>query len=233
MHWPAGIAIHPRVSLLTAELIEQFRGVPTAHASDCLGRCVGAMGLKAYHGKAMMCGPAITVRTRPGDNLMIHVAMSMAEPGDIIVVDGAGDMSQAVVGGLMRTSAITSQIGGFVVDGAIRDTAEFAEGGMPCFARGAVHRGPSKEGPGEINVPISCAGMFVAPGDLVLGDSDGVVALSAARAASLLPLVRVHAEKEAVQRANILANTVDPERFKAILLAKGVPAEDLESWGKR
>lgn len=230
--WPPGMVINPRVCSLSAQLVEQFRGVPTAHASDCLGRSVGALGLRPFHGSGMMCGPAITVRTRPGDNLMIHVAMSMAEPGDIIVIDGAGDLTQAVVGGLMRASAITLQLGGFVVDGAVRDTVEFAEGGLPCFARGAVHRGPSKEGPGEINVTISCAGMCVAPGDLILGDSDGVIALSAASAASVLTQVRQHAEREALQRANILAKATDPDRFKAILRAKGVPGAQLERWGK-
>jgi regulator of RNase E activity RraA len=227
--WPDGFFIQPRVSTLTQEIIDAFREVPTAHASDCLGRSVGAMGLRPFHGAAPMCGLAITVRARPGDNLMIHKAMSLAQPGDVIVVDGSGDLTQALVGGLMRTSAIVRKLGGFVIDGAIRDVAEFRDGGLPCFARDVVHRGPSKEGPGEINVPISCAGMSVAPGDLMLGDADGVIAIPAARVADLLPRVLAHAAKEARQRADILAASTDPDRFDALLRAKGVPAQLLRS----
>jgi RraA family protein len=220
--WPAGYRIMPRANILPMELIDAFRNVPTAHASDCMGRSVGAIGLRPFHGDATMCGSAVTVRCRPGDNLMIHVAMGMAERGDVIVVDGSGDLSQAVFGGLMRTTAIVKKLGGLVVDGAVRDTGEFTEGDFPCFAKGAVHRGPSKEGPGEINIPISCAGMAVSPGDLVLGDSDGVVCIPAAEVEVLLPHVRAHAKKEMKMKADILAGATDPHRFKSILLNKGI-----------
>jgi len=206
-------------------MIEAFRRVPVAHASDCLGRVVGGLGLRAYHGSldTVMCGMAVTVRVRPGDNLMIHKAMYMAEPGDVIVIDGAGDLTQAVIGGLMRTTALTKRLGGFVVNGAIRDVAEWAEGGVPVYALGHVHRGPSKEGPGEVNVPLSCAGLMVAPGDLVLGDADGVVAIPAARMQSLLPEVLAHADKEARIRLENQRGSSDPERFDALLRAKGCP----------
>jgi regulator of RNase E activity RraA len=225
--WPDGFGIHPRIAAIPQELIDRFREVPTAHASDCLGRSVGGIGLSPFHGLGMMCGPAVTVRARPGDNLMIHKALSLAQPGDIIVVDGAGDLTQALVGGLMRTAAIVRRLGGFVIDGAVRDVAEFLDGAMPCYARGFVHRGPSKEGPGEINVPIACAGMSVAPGDLMLGDADGVICIPAAQVAALLPRVLAHAAKEARQRADILAMATDPDRFDAILRAKGVPGAQL------
>jgi regulator of RNase E activity RraA len=222
--WPPGYKILPRVCTLSAELVEAFRTVPTAHASDCMGRSVGATGLRAFHGNAPMCGIAVTVRARPGDNLMIHKAMEIAEAGDVIVVDGAGDLTQAVFGGLMRTTAITKRFAGLVVDGAVRDTVEFAEGGFPCFARGVNHRGPSKDGPGEINIPISCAGMVVHPGDLMLGDPDGVICIPAADVAALLPLVRAHAAREAKMKESILAGATDPDRFNAILRQKGIPA---------
>jgi len=223
--WPAGFAVHPRAASPDPELVAAFRQVPVAHASDCMGRAIGGLGLRAYHGSLdmVMCGPAVTVRVRPGDNLMIHKAMLMAEPGDVIVIDGAGDLTQAVIGGLMRTTALTKRLGGFVVNGVIRDVAEWAEGEIPVYALGHVHRGPSKEGPGEVNVPLSCAGLMVAPGDLMLGDADGVVAIPAARLQSLLPQVLAHAEKEArIRRANQLGST-DPERFNELLRAKGCP----------
>ena len=172
--WPAGFAINPRSVLPDLKLVEEFRTVPTAIASDCLGRTVGSIGLKSYHNSFTlgMCGPALTVRTRPGDNLMIHKAIGIAQPGDVIVIDGGGDISQALIGGLMRILAIARKISGFVIDGAVRDIAEWAEGVIPIYARGHTHRGPSKDGPGEINVPICCAGLPVGPGDLVLGDAD-------------------------------------------------------------
>jgi RraA family protein len=223
--WPAGYAVRPRANTLSPELVSAFRKVPAAHASDCLGRGVGAIGLHAYHAdlRLALCGPAITVRTRPGDNLMIHVAMQMAQPGDVIVIDGAGDLTQALIGGLMRTTALARGIAGFVVDGAVRDVAEWAEGGIAVYARGHTHRGPSKDGPGEVNVPIACAGMSVSAGDLVLADADGVLAVPAGQAAALLPLALAHAEREEKIRAGNRKGTPDPERFNALLRAKGCP----------
>jgi regulator of RNase E activity RraA len=223
--WPQGYRINPRVDGPSPDLIDAFRDVPVAVAGDCMGRSVGAIGLQPYHGdiKTVLCGPAITVRVRPGDNLMIHKALFMAQAGDVIVVDGAGDLTQALVGGLMRTSALAKKLGGFVLNGAVRDIVEWAEGGVPIFARGHTHRGPSKDGPGEINVPISCAGLAVTAGDLILGDADGVIAIPAAELAGLLPQVRAHLVKEAKIRETNQKNAADPERFDAMLRSKGVP----------
>lgn len=223
--WPTGYRILPRVTEVTDALIEAYRAVPTAHASDVMGRHTGGRGLRAYHNDLglVMCGRAVTVRIRPGDNLMIHAAMMAAEAGDIIVIDGGGDLSTAVIGGLMRTSAMARKLGGFVVDGAVRDLAEWAEGGLPVYALGHTHRGPSKDGPGEVNVPVSCAGMSIAPGDLILGDADGVMAIPAARVAEVLPLARAHAAREEGIRAKNASGEVDRERFNALLRAKGCP----------
>ena len=223
--WPAGYRINPRNTALSSDLVKAFRTVPVAVAGDCMGRSVGAMGLRAYHGdiRTVLCGPALTVRIRPGDNLMIHKAMMMAQPGDVIVIDGGADVTQALVGGLMRTTAMAKKLEGFVIDGAIRDLVEWAEGGIAIFARGHTHRGPSKEGPGEINVPIACAGMAVLPGDLILGDADGVIAIPSADVAALLPKVHAHLAREAGIRETNAKGTSDPERFDAVLRAKGLP----------
>ena len=223
--WPPGYAVRPRAAGPAQDIIDAFRTVPVAHASDCMGRCVGSIGLQAYHAdnRLTLCGPAVTVRVRPGDNLMIHVAMAMAQPGDVIVIDGAGDLTQALIGGLMRTTALARKLGGIVVDGALRDVAEWAEGVMPVYARGHTHRGPSKDGPGEVNIPIACAGLTVMPGDLILGDADGIVAIPAADAAALLPQVRAHAAREEKIRAGNRSGSSDPERFNALLRAKGCP----------
>jgi regulator of RNase E activity RraA len=224
VQWPQGYRINPRAAGPSAELIAAFREIPVAVVGDCVGRSIGTVGLRAYHGdlRTVLCGPALTVRVRPGDNLMIHKAIFMAEPGDVLVVDGGGDLTQALVGGLMRTTAIARRLGGFVLDGGVRDIVEWAEGGMPIFARGHTHRGPSKDGPGEINVPIACAGLAVNPGDLVLGDADGVIAIPAADLPDLLPVVRAHLAKEAKTR-ELNQRGADPERFNAILRAKGLP----------
>lgn len=223
--WPAGYRINPRVQHIPADVIEAFREVPVAVAGDCMGRSIGAVGLRTYHGALdlTLCGPALTVRVRPGDNLMIHKALTMAQAGDVLVIDGAGDLTQALMGGLMRTTALARRLGGLVIDGAIRDLVEWAEGGLPVFARGHTHRGPSKEGPGEINVPVSCAGLVVQPGDLMLGDADGVIAIPASETASLLAAAKAHLKKEEAIRATNRDGSSDPERFDAILRKKGLP----------
>jgi regulator of RNase E activity RraA len=230
--WPTGFAIHEREVTPDPKLVEALRGVPTTIVSDCLGRCVGAVGLEPFHGdlSLALCGVALTVRVRPGDNLMIHKALTLARPGDVIVVDGSGDISHALVGGLMRLAALSRGVAGFVLDGAIRDVAEWAEGELPVFARGHSHRGPSKDGPGEINVPIACAGLAVAPGDVVLGDSDGVVAVSPGLLAQLLEEVPAKLAEEEEQQRHHVATRTDPslrvrdeERVDAMLRAKGCP----------
>lgn len=230
--WPAGFAIREREVVPDPELLEAFRGVPTTIVSDCLGGGVAAVGLEPFHGdpSLTLCGVALTVRVRPGDNLMIHKALTLAHPGDVLVVDGAGETAQALAGGLMRLAALARGVAGFVLDGAIRDVEEWAQGDLPVFARGHSYRRPGKDGPGEINVPITCAGLAVAPGDLVLGDADGVIAAPPARLAQLLEEVRAKQAQEDEQQRHHVASRGDPslrarddERVDAMLRAKGCP----------
>lgn len=223
--WPAGFYIGERQNTLSLELIEAFHAIPVAVAGDCMGRISGAVGLQRYHQDVniSICGPAITVKARPGDNLMIHKALEQAKPGDVVVIDGGGDVAQALIGGLIRTTALTKKIAGFVVDGAIRDLAEWADGQMPVFAKAHTHRGPDKSGPGEVNVAIACAGLVVNPGDLLLADSDGVLAISPAEAESVLLRAQAHLKKEKAIRASNAAGTSDPERFNSILRKLGCP----------
>lgn len=223
--WPQGYRINEMPRKVQDSLIRSFVDIPVAVAGDCMGRSLGAMGLKAYHNNLQLglCGLALTVQVRPGDNLMIHKAFMMAQPGDIIVIDGGADLTQALIGGLMRTTALTKKIGGFVIDGAIRDLVEWADGKVPVFAKGHTHRGPSKEGPGQINVPIACAGMVVRPGDLMLGDADGVICIPAEEIEALLPRVQAHLKKEQSIRLSNEQGSSDPERFNAVLRAKGLP----------
>lgn len=223
--WPAGYRIHPRAAGPEAGVVQAFKAIPVAAIGDAMSRNVGAIGLRQYHARleAVLCGPAVTVRVRPGDNLMIHKALMMVQPGDVLVIDGGGDVSQALVGGLMRTTCLARGLGGLVIDGAIRDLCEWAQDGMPIFARGHTHRGPSKDGPGEINVPVACAGLAVLPCDLIVGDADGVIAVPAAEAAEVLRRSQAHLAREAVIRETNRSGTADPERFDAVLRAKGLP----------
>ena len=178
-------------------ILDLFRSAATAVISDNLSRLPGAVGLRPFHGGGVMVGRALTVRTVVGDNLLIHKALDLVQPGDVVVVDGGGDESRALVGEIMTTIAASRGAAGMVIDGAIRDVAAIARAGFPCFARSAIHRGPYKNGPGEVNVPVCVGSMVVNPGDVVVGDEDGVVAFSPKIAVSLAEKVRAQEQREA------------------------------------
>jgi 4-hydroxy-4-methyl-2-oxoglutarate aldolase len=161
-----------------AALVERARAVQAAVLCDVAGRR-GAMHarIRALHPRMAVCGPAFTVEVRPGDNLMFHVALAVARPGDVIVVDGKADATCALFGDLMVSQARAARLGGFVVDAASRDTAALAEGDFPVFAAGTNPCGPTKGLPGRLATPVSVGGVAVQPGDLVVGDVDGVVVI--------------------------------------------------------
>ena len=173
-----GFRICARNQKVDAKWVEAFRSLPVANISDVMSRMTaGGAALRPYYTGGMMVGPAITVKARPGDNLMVHKALDIAEPGDIVVVDAGGDLTNAIIGELMVAHAIQRGLGGIVINGAIRDSAELSAGSFPVFALGVTHRGPYKDGPGEVNVPISIGGMVINPGDLVCGDADGFLSV--------------------------------------------------------
>ena len=180
-----------------SDLLAAFREAPTSIISDNLQRLPGAVGLRPFHRGGQLLGTAFTVKTRPGDNLAIHQALELVGPGDVIVVDGGGDETRALVGEIMKTIAQYRGAAGYVIDGAIRDAAEIAADDFPIFARAAIHRGPYKSGPGEINVPVAIGGSGIAPGDIVVGDEDGVVSFPQSVAASLLEAVKAQIKREA------------------------------------
>lgn len=221
--WPTGFHIGESPDAVNEQWLVKYRQIPSAIISDCLGRNVGGLGLRPYHGKGHMCGTAITVRVRPGDNLMTLKAIQMARPGDVLVVDGSGDQTRAIIGGIMRAMAIKAGIAGIVVNGVLRDRDDWLDGRMPIYALGCVHRGPSTDGAGEINVPVSCAGLVVNPGDLMVGDSDGVVAITQAQLGVVYDRCRQLLDREAMIMKGIEDDTLDPDRFNALLRAKGCP----------
>jgi RraA family protein len=173
-----------------------------------------------------MAGPAFTVEVRPGDNLMIHAAITMAKPGDVLVVDGKGDRTCALMGSIMINACKKLGLAGVVVDAAVRDTEELRELGFPVYAAGANPNGPTKFVPGRINWPISCGGVAIHPGDLVVGDADGVVVVEREKAASLLELAAKKVADERARIADIVAGrNLRPQWLEAALRAAGVLKE--------
>ncbi len=192
-----GHRFHPSAPSVPEEVLDGFRNAAVAVVSDNMNRMHGTRALKPYHHGGRLIGTAVTVKTRAGDNMTLHKSFELLRPGDVLVVDGAADVNQALVGEIMMSRAMAIGVAGFVIDGAIRDVAAFTKSDFPCFARGVTHRGPYKSGPGEINVPVAIDGMVVMPGYVVLGDEDGVVAFDPAVAAELLNLVHVQEKREA------------------------------------
>jgi RraA family protein len=192
------------------QLVAQFADVATAQLSDSMDRLYGASGdLRPRHRGGVLAGPAFTVKTAPGDNLLVHKAIDIAKPGDVIVVDGGGFPDQALIGGIMARWAARRGIAGIVVWGAIRDSEEIAANAFPVYARAITHRGPYKDGPGEINVPVAVAGLPVHPGDIVVGDADGVVAVPLSIAGAVLASAMRIRAKEAVVMQEIERGTLD------------------------
>lgn len=205
-----GLRILQRRRAVDLALARQFLDVPVANVSDCMARMTAAgPRLRPMHRSARMAGPALTIKSRPGDNLMIHKALQLAVPGDIIVVDGGGDLTNALIGEIMTGDAMRQKLGGIVINGAIRDADWIAERDFPVFAAGVTHRGPYKDGPGEINVPIAIDGMVIEPGDLVIGDGDGLLCVPFDQVETLLAAARAKQEVEARMVADIEAGTLD------------------------
>lgn len=192
-------------------LLAQCRDLPTSILSDSMDRAGGLRGLHWVPGGRWprVAGPALTVRTRPGDNLVIHRALDLAEPGDVLVVDAGGSLERAVLGEIMARYAAARGLAALVIDGAIRDAEGLAAGPVPVFALGVNHLGPYKDGPGELYGPVQAGGTVVRSGDVVVGDSDGVVVLPHERAAEVVALGQERLAAEEEQFAQIAAGTLD------------------------
>src|SRR3954465_15263687 len=172
---------------VSPDVVQKASTYQAAILADVAGRRGTMHGRIAPVSPEMKCaGPAFTIEVRPGDNLMIHTAMTMARPGDILVIDGKGDRTCALMGAIMINACKQLKLAGVVIDAAIRDSLELRELGFPVFAVGANPNGPTKFVPGRINWPISCGDIAVRPGDLIVGDADGVVVIEREKAAAML-----------------------------------------------
>lgn len=205
-----GCQILKRKQAVSLELAKQFLEIPVANVSDCMSRLTaGGPTIRAMHNGAAMAGPALTIKSRPGDNLMLHKALKIATPGDVIVVDAGGDLTNAITGEIMLGEAKLKGYAGVVINGAIRDSEVVAKDSFPVFAAGVTHRGPYKDGPGEINVPIAIDGMVINPGDLVIGDADGILCVPFDQVAEILASAQKKQVIEAEMIAAIAAGTYD------------------------
>lgn len=195
--------IRREIARVAPATVKSAAGFASSILADVAGRR-GAMDgrIRALAPTMRACGPAFTVEIRPGDNLMIHAAMAMAKPGDVLVIDGKADRTAALMGAIMLTACRKLGFAGVVLDASHRDTEELLALGFPVWSMGPNPNGPTKNVPGRINWPISCGGVTVNPGDLVVADGDGVVVVEKEKAASLLPL----AEKKVVDERQRIAD---------------------------
>ncbi|MEK4717383.1 RraA family protein [Priestia sp. FSL R5-0597] len=211
---------------VSKELIEEYRKIGTTIIADALGRFHTMQGICHFnHSEVKLVGRALTIRTIAGDNLMIHKALDYIEPGDVIVVEGEGHTERALLGDLLCQMAKKRRLEGFVVDGSIRDAVTIKEMNFPVFAKGKNPAGPFKEGPGEINVQISCAGVSVNPGDLIVGDDDGVVVVPKDKVVEVLERAKSILEYEENTVTQIENGTLDRSWIDKKLEARGIKVE--------
>ena len=224
----AGFRILWRTRKVAPEIVERFSSLPVANVSDSMSRMTGGgTNLRPMHaGGTVLAGPALTVKSRPGDNLMLHKALDLAEAGDVVVVDAGGDLTNSLMGELMHAYAEKKGLAGIVLHGAIRDSAYMRASKFPIFAAGITHRGPYKDGPGEINVPIAIEGMVIHPGDLILGDDDGLVCVPFDDGERVYAATKAKHEAETKQMENILAGNNDRAWVDAALKRLGCEGLD-------
>lgn len=212
---------------VSPEVIAKASQFAASILADVAGRRGAFDGrIAAVAPEMKLCGPAFTIEVRAGDNLMIHTAMTMAKPGDILVIDGKGDRTCALMGSIMMNACKALKLGGVVIDAAVRDTLELRELGFPVFAVGSNPNGPTKFVPGRINWPVSCGGIAVNPGDLIVGDADGVIAIEREKAASLLGAAAKKVADEVSRIADIKqGKDLRPKWLEGSLRAAGLLKE--------
>ena len=220
---PDIVTDYPRIP---ADLVQRAAAFQPAILADVAGRR-GAMNgrIRPLHPHMTLAGSALTIEVRPGDNLMIHAAISLAKPGDVLVVDGKGDLSSALMGTIMMTACRQLGIAGVVIDGAVRDSGEIIDLNYPVFAAGTNPNGPTKNIGGRIGHPVSVGGVTVHPGDFIIGDGDGVVVIERDRLESLLPAAEKKVKDERARIAAIQTGDTEAKWLTAALRTAGVLKE--------
>lgn len=212
------------IERVPAQIVQQAAEFASSILADVAGRRGALHGrIQPLSPSMRFAGTAITVELRPGDNLMIHAAMAVAQPGDVIVVDGKGDLSSALMGEIMSQQCVALGIAAVVIDGAVRDSEAIRELGFPMYAAGLNPNGPTKSVSGRLNHPISIGGVTVHPGDLVVGDADGVTVVERAKAAAMIPLAHEKVKAETARIAGIRnRQALRPAWLDGALRAAGV-----------
>lgn len=199
MHCGPGFRVRHEIERPTPEQIAAYLEYPSPDISDLINRLYTmSSDIHNVSNKKEICGPACTVKVFPGDNLMVHKALDVAQPGDIVVVDASGNRSHAVLGDLVSNKAKHIGIQAFVIDGLVRDIEGIRETGLPVYATGITPIGPLHRGPGELNYPVSCGGIVVEPGDIIRGDANGIVVVRKNFAAEILE--RLHLQKANLEK---------------------------------
>ncbi|XPG27584.1 RraA family protein [Variovorax sp. NFACC27] len=212
---------------VSSDLVRQASAFQPAILADVAGRRGALHGrIQALRHRMKLAGSALTVEVRPGDNLMIHAAIALAKPGDVLVIDGKGDQSAALMGTIMMNACRQVGIAGVVIDGAVRDSVEIDEMGFPVFSVGTNPNGPTKLASGRIGHPVSVGGVAVRPGDLVVGDADGVVVVEREKVEALLQAAQKKVEDEdarieAIKQGNTAARWLDSALRNAGVLKEG------------
>lgn len=199
-----GMRVARRWPRVADDVVSAFAALPTAVVGDAMSR-LGALDAAVHPvwPGAHVVGTALTVWVRAGDNAKIHEAIALGQPGDVLVVNGQGCSTHALIGALMARAAARRGIRGAVLDGAIRDVDSVARQGFPMFATGVCPSGPSKEGTGEVGYPVAVGGVVCAAGDLVVADADGVVIVPREDALAVLEQATRVAEWERAEAANL------------------------------
>jgi regulator of RNase E activity RraA len=185
-----GKRIYLKREMPDPEVMEQFKGIPASNTADVMSRNCAMnprIHLVSQPKAQMMVGPAFTVKARAGDNLALHAALNFCQQGDVLVVSNEEDNTRSLMGEIMMAYLKeTKKVAGIVLDGPIRDIDEIGKWDFPVYCTGTTPGGPYKDGPGEINVPIACGGVSINPGDIILGDPDGVIVIPRKDAAVVL-----------------------------------------------
>jgi len=211
------------------DLIKKFREIPVANISDALGkpnrRTIDPHIKPAFDG-IQLVGSAITVKEMPSCNLMTHAAIDLAKEGDVIIIDVGGSIETAIGGYLMSRKMISKGLAGVIVDGAWRDRAEVREKRFPIYTRAWQPAGPHKDLPGSINTPVCCGGVVVKPGEIVVGDDDGIVVIPKEDATEVLEKA-----KDIMKREQSIIDESEKEVIESS--SKYATRERLKSMGVR
>jgi regulator of RNase E activity RraA len=220
-----GKRIYLKREMPDPEIMEQFKTIPASNTADVMNRSCAMnprIHLVSKPSSQMMVGPAFTVKCRAGDNLTLHAALNYCNEGDILVVSNEEDDTRSLIGEVMMAYLrYTKKIGGIILDGPIRDIDEIGNWDFPVYCTGTTPGGPYKEGPGEINVPISCGGVSVNPGDIILADPDGIIVIPRKDAAVILKDAKEFQAKDEKKLAASKNGTADRSWVEKTLNEKG------------